>query len=134
MTSKLHALQQGIFLPGAAIQGGGGGLTPGGWDLDPCKLLQCPPEKLCKPGEIRVIPEGQCCPECQAQDCSTVKCPDPPTCVFFFESLQVPQGECCPQCVPIDPCALIKCPAPPPCELWGLKETIPEGGCCPVCQ
>jgi hypothetical protein len=77
-----------------------------------------------------VIPEGQCCPECQLQDCSTVECLQPPLCGFIGESLQIPEGECCPKCLP-DPCAGILCVAPV-CFLGEVAFT-PEGECCAQC-
>lgn len=102
----------------------------GGWDFDPCKLKLCPAERLCNPGEVRVTPEGQCCSECQVQDCSTVECPEPPLCGFIGESLQIPEGECCPRCLS-DPCAGILCAAP--VCFPGEVAFFAEGACCARC-
>ena len=112
------------YFPGAAIQGGGS--KWGGWNIDHrCKLQLCPAEQLCKPGEIRIIPQGQCCPKCKV-DCSTVECPDPPPCTLLGESLQTPEGECCPQCL-FDRCAGISCLLPDCGFEFGLEPIVPEG-------
>ena len=90
-----------LLYPGASLLRGG----------SKCKFLLCPAERQCQPGEVRVIPEGECCPVCQPCSTVPVACPNPPPCGFIGESLQVPKGGCCPQCLP-DPCARILCAAP----------------------
>ena len=84
---------------------------------------------VCKEGEVLVVPEGECCPQC-VPDCSAISCLLP-VCEKG-EKLVVPEGECCPKCVPDTPdCSAVLC-LRPVCE-EGQKLIVPDGECCPKC-